>query len=46
MLDSTDQEQGELSYKERLTHLDLLPVTYDRKVKDLVGTLRSETRRL
>ena len=29
-------KQGELSYKERLTHLDLLPLTYDREVKDLV----------
>ena len=29
-------KQGELSYKERLIHLDLLPLTYDRKVKDLV----------
>ena len=28
-------KQGELSYKERLIHLDLLPLTYDRKVKDL-----------
>ena len=29
-------KQGELSYKERLIHLDLLPLTYDREVKDLV----------
>ena len=29
-------KQGELSYKERLIHLDLLPLTYDRNVKDLV----------
>ena len=30
-------KQGELSYKERLIHLDLLPLTYDREAKDLVG---------
>lgn len=29
-------KQGELSYKERLFKLDLLPLTYDREVKDLV----------
>ena len=29
-------KQGELSYKERLIHLDLLPLTYDREAKDLV----------
>ena len=29
-------KQGELSYKERLIHLDLLPLTYDREVKYLV----------
>ena len=29
-------KQGEQSYKERLIHLDLLPLTYDREVKDLV----------
>ena len=30
-------KQGELSYKERLIHLaDLLPLTYDREVKNLV----------
>ena len=29
-------KQGELSYKERPIHLDLLPLTYDREVKDLV----------
>jgi len=29
-------KQGELSYKERLIHLDLLPLTYDHEVKDLV----------
>ena len=29
-------KQGELSYKERLIHLDLLPLTYDREVKDLI----------
>ena len=29
-------KQGELSYKERLIHLDLLPLTYDREIKDLV----------
>ena len=29
-------KQGELSYKERLIHLDLLPLIYDREVKDLV----------
>lgn len=29
-------KQGELSYKERLIHLDLLSLTYDREVKDLV----------
>ena len=28
--------QRELSYKERLIHLDLLPLTYDCEVKDLV----------
>ena len=29
-------KQGELSYKERLIHLDLLPLIYDRELKDLV----------
>ena len=29
-------KQGELSYNKRLIHLDLLPLTYDREVKDLV----------
>ena len=29
-------KQGELYYKERLIHLDLLPLAYDREVKDLV----------
>ena len=29
-------KQGELSYKERLIHLDLLPLTYKSEVKDLV----------
>ena len=29
-------KQGELSYKERLIHLDLLPHTYDHDVKELV----------
>ena len=29
-------KQGELSYKGRLIHLDLLPLTYDHDVKDLV----------
>ena len=29
-------KQGELSYKERLIQLDLLPLTYDHEVKDLV----------
>ena len=29
-------KQGELSYKERLILLDLLPLTYDREVKELV----------
>ena len=29
-------KQGELSYIERLIHLDLLPLTYDREVEDLV----------
>ena len=29
-------KQGELSYKERLIHLDLLLLTYDREVMDLV----------
>ena len=29
-------KQGELSYKERLIHPDLLPLTYGREVKDLV----------
>ena len=28
--------QNELSYKERLIHVDLFPLTYDREVKDLV----------
>jgi hypothetical protein len=28
--------RGELSYKERLLALDLLPLTFDREVKDLV----------
>ena len=29
-------KQGELSYRERLIHLDQLPLSYDREVKDLV----------
>jgi hypothetical protein len=29
-------QRGELSYKERLLALDLLPLTFDREVKDLV----------
>ena len=29
-------KQGELSYKDRLIKLDLLPLTYDREMKDLV----------
>ena len=29
-------KQGEMSYKERLIHLDLLSLTYDCEVKDLV----------
>ena len=29
-------KQGELSYKERLIRLDLLPLTYDCEVKDLI----------
>jgi hypothetical protein len=28
--------RGELSYKERLLALDILPLTFDREVKDLV----------
>ena len=28
--------QNELSYKKRLIHVDLFPLTYDREVKDLV----------
>ena len=34
-------KQGELSYKERLIHLDLLPLTYDLEVKDLVFLYRA-----
>jgi len=29
-------KRGEMSYKERLIHLDLLPLTYDSEVKDLI----------
>jgi len=29
-------KQGELPYKGRLIHLDLLPLTFDREVKDLI----------
>ena len=29
-------KKGELSYKERLIHLGLQPLTYDREVKDLI----------
>ena len=29
-------KQGELYYEERLVHLDFLPLTSDREVKDLV----------
>ena len=32
----TMSRRGELSYKERLLALDLLPLTFDREVKDLV----------
>ena len=30
------RKRGELSYKERLSALNLLPLTYDREIKDLV----------
>ena len=36
-------KQVELSYKERLIHLDLLPLTNDQEVKDLVFLIRPLT---
>ena len=36
---ATQIKQGELSYKERLIHVDMLPLTYDREVKDLLKYL-------
>ena len=34
-------KRGEVSYKERLIHLDLLRLTYDREFKDLVFIYRA-----
>ncbi|CAB4016256.1 TNF receptor-associated factor 3-like [Paramuricea clavata] len=37
----TMTKRGELSYRERLLALDLLPLTYDREVRDLVYFFKS-----
>ena len=34
-------KRGELPYRERLLALDLLPLTYDREVRDLVYFFKS-----